>query len=71
MATENSPLKVSRVTKERVRLGAAVDGTTQGEFLDKAVDEFIQKHKVELEAGLLNVGETLGIPVTLGNPSTP
>jgi predicted ATP-binding protein involved in virulence len=59
--TTHSPLKVSAVTKERVRLGAAVDGITQGDFVGKAVDEFIERHKDELKDGMKKAGETLGI----------
>lgn len=48
MATTDSPLKVSRVTKERVRLGAALFACTQGEFVDRAVAEYLESRKGDL-----------------------
>lgn len=50
MATTESPLKVQKTTKERVRLGAAVLGCTQGEFVDKAVSEYLTNHKDVFES---------------------
>jgi hypothetical protein len=44
----DAPLKVSRETKEKVRLGAAMMACTQGEFVDQAVAEFLESHKEEL-----------------------
>jgi hypothetical protein len=44
----DSPLKVSRGTKERVRLGAAILACTQGEFVDRAVAEYLERHAGEL-----------------------
>jgi hypothetical protein len=38
------PLKVSRQTKEKVRLGAAILACTQGEFVDRAVAEYLERH---------------------------
>ena len=48
MATTDSPLKVSRVTKERVRLGAALFACTQGEFVDRAVAEYLESREGDL-----------------------
>ena len=45
MAATESPLKVTKATKERVRLGAAILACTQGEFVDRAVAEFLESHK--------------------------
>lgn len=47
MAATDSPLKVSKSTKERVRLGAAMLACTQGEFVDRAVAEYIEQHADE------------------------
>jgi hypothetical protein len=71
LATDNAPLKVSKVTKERIRLGAAVYGQQHAEFAEAAIDEFIEKHKPELQAGLLKAGETLGINVKLDDIGGP
>jgi hypothetical protein len=40
----DAPLQVSRQTKERVRLGAAILACTQGEFVDRAVAEYLERH---------------------------
>jgi len=42
-------LKVSRETKERVRLGAAILACTQGELLDRAVAEYLEHHSEDLQ----------------------
>lgn len=44
----DTPLKVSRQTKEKVRLGAAILACTQGEFVDRAVAEYLEHHAEEL-----------------------
>jgi hypothetical protein len=41
-------LKVSRATKERVRLGAAILACTQGELVDRAVAEYLERHAEQL-----------------------
>lgn len=48
MAATDAPLKVSRTTKERVRLGAAMLACTQGEFVDRAVAEYIERNAADL-----------------------
>jgi hypothetical protein len=42
-------LKVSRETKERVRLGAAILACTQGELIDRAVAEYLEHHAEDLQ----------------------
>lgn len=49
MATNDSPLKVTKGTKERVRLGAAIFACTQGEFVDRAVAEYLERHQDDLK----------------------
>jgi hypothetical protein len=46
----DAPLKVSRQTKEKVRLGAAMLACTQGELVDRAVAEFLEHHAEKLSA---------------------
>jgi hypothetical protein len=41
-------LKVSRQTKEKVRLGAAILACTQGELVERAVAEFLERHAEDL-----------------------
>jgi hypothetical protein len=43
-----TPLKVSRQTKEKVRLGAAILACTQGELVERAVAEFLERHAEDL-----------------------
>jgi hypothetical protein len=50
MANNDSPLKVTKATKERVRLGAAIYACTQGEFVDRAVAEYLERHQDDLGA---------------------
>jgi hypothetical protein len=44
----DTALKVSRETKERVRLGAAILACTQGELVDRAVAEFLERHAEDI-----------------------
>jgi hypothetical protein len=44
-----APLQVSRQTKERVRLGAAILACTQGEFVDRAVAEYLERHAERMQ----------------------
>jgi hypothetical protein len=45
----DTALKVSRETKERVRLGAAILACTQGELIDRAVAEFLERHAEDIQ----------------------
>jgi hypothetical protein len=56
-----APLKVTKRTKELVRLGAAAERCTQGEFVRRAVDAFIEAHADELRARLASAKEALGV----------
>lgn len=59
MATTDSPLKVSRTTKERVRLGAAIYACTQGEFVDRAVAEYLESRKDDLQSRVSKARDAL------------
>lgn len=52
-------VKVSERTRELVRLGSTLNRCTQGEFVDKAVAEFLSTHRDEVEAGLQHAREVL------------
>ena len=54
-----SPVKVSKRTKDRIRLAAAVSGRTQTEILDAAVDEYIARHEKEFSTALKRAGASL------------
>jgi hypothetical protein len=58
-ATSDTPLKVSKETKERVRLGAAILACTQGEFVDRAVARYLEENKGELQKRVEEVGGAL------------
>lgn len=55
----DAPLKVSRQTKEKVRLGAAILACTQGEFVDRAVGEYLERHAEELGRRVESAREAL------------
>jgi hypothetical protein len=55
----DSPVKVSEQTKERLRIAAAVSGTSQGDILDAAVDEYISRHAQEFATGFKRAGAAL------------
>jgi hypothetical protein len=59
LATTESPLKVNKATKERVRLGAAILACTQGEFVDRAVAEYLEEHKNDFRARVESAREAL------------
>jgi hypothetical protein len=43
-APPDTPLRVSPLTKRKVRLGSALLGCTQGEFVAVAVEDFFRQH---------------------------
>ena len=55
----DAPLKVSRQTKEKVRLGAAFLACTQGEFVDRAVAEYLEQHADELHSRVESARDAL------------
>lgn len=52
-------IKVSSLTKERVRYAAALAGLSQSELVDRAVTEYVERHAGELFAGLQHAREAL------------
>lgn len=55
----DAPLQVSRQTRERVRLGAAILACTQGEFVDRAVAEYLERHADDLQRRVERAREAL------------
>ena len=47
-----APIKISSKAKEKLRLAAAIAGTTQAELVEEALDEYLVRHADELEKGL-------------------
>lgn len=59
--TTQEPLKVSKRSKELIRLGAAIEHCTMGQFLERAVREFLVTNREEIEAGMAHAREVLGV----------
>jgi hypothetical protein len=55
------PLKVTKRTKELVRLGSSIERCTQGEFVKRAVDWFIEQPdtQAQLAEGLAHAHKVL------------
>lgn len=47
-----SPIKVSRATKERIRYLAALTDATQAEVVDRAVEEYATRHADAIKEGI-------------------
>lgn len=47
MARAQSPIKVHESTKEKVRYAALMSGLQQAEIIERAVDEYIDRHREE------------------------
>lgn len=47
-----APIKIKRETHRRIKINAAIDGITMAEFVDRAVEQFLENHKKEIEVGL-------------------
>lgn len=64
MATAQSPIKVYEATKERIRHGSLLAGCNQAEFVDRAVAEYVERHRDDFAVRLDRARETLlGRPV--------
>jgi cytosine/adenosine deaminase-related metal-dependent hydrolase len=64
MATAQSPIKVYEATKERIRHGALLVGCNQAEFVDRAVAEYVERHRDDFAVRLDHAREAL-----LGGPA--
>jgi predicted transcriptional regulator len=47
-----SPIKVSGTTKERIRYIAALTDATQAEIVDRAIEEYAARHADAIQAGI-------------------
>jgi hypothetical protein len=56
-----SPIKVDSLTKEQVRLGAALLDCSQSEFVGRAVTEYTTRHASELRAGVAKASAALSL----------
>jgi hypothetical protein len=47
MARAQSPIKVHESTKEKIRYAALLSGLQQAELVERAVDEYVERHREE------------------------
>ena len=52
MSVNQSPIKVSPQTKERIRYLAAPTDTTQTQLVDRAIEEYTARHADLIEKGI-------------------
>jgi predicted transcriptional regulator len=52
MSVNQSPIKVSPQTKERIRYLAALTDTTQTQLVDRAIEEYAVRHADLIEKGI-------------------
>ncbi len=49
MSRAQSPIKVHEATKEKVRYAALMSGLKQAELVERAVDEYVDRHRDQFE----------------------
>ncbi len=54
-----SPIKVHESTKEKVRYAASMTGLQQSEIVEKAVDEYVERHRDEFAARIERARQAL------------
>lgn len=59
MGTAQSPIKVHESTKDRVRHAALLSGCNQAELVDRAVSEYIERHRAEFASRMDRAREAL------------
>ncbi len=59
MGTARSPIKVYASTKERVRHAALLSGCNQAELVDRAVSEYVERHREEFASRMDRAREAL------------
>lgn len=59
MATAQSPIKVYESTKDRVRHAALLSGCNQAELVDRAVSEYVERHRDEFASRMDQAREAL------------
>ncbi len=52
MSVNQSPIKVSPQTKERIRYLAALTDTTQSQLVDRAIEEYTARHADLIDKGI-------------------
>jgi hypothetical protein len=59
MARAQSPVKVHESTKEKLRYAALMAGLKQSELVERAIDEYVERHRVEFERRMERAQEAL------------
>jgi hypothetical protein len=59
MARAQSPIKVHESTKEKVRYAASMTGLQQSEIVERAVDEYVQRHRDDFAARIERARQAL------------
>jgi hypothetical protein len=59
MARAQSPIKVHEATKEKVRYAALMAGLKQAELVERAVDEYVERHREEFGQRMERAREAL------------
>lgn len=59
MARANSPIKVHESTKEKVRYAALMAGLQQAQLVERAVDEYVERHREEFGQRMEHAREAL------------
>jgi hypothetical protein len=59
MARAQSPIKVHESTKEKVRYAASLTGLQQSEIVERAVDEYVERHREEFAARMERARQAL------------
>jgi len=61
MSVNQSPIKVSPQTKERIRYLAALTDTTQTQLVDRAIEEYTARHADLIEKGIETARSVLAV----------
>lgn len=59
MARAQSPIKVHESTKEKIRYAALMSGLQQAELVERAVDEYVDRHREEFGQRMERAREAL------------
>jgi hypothetical protein len=59
MARAQSPIKVHESTKEKIRYAASMTGLRQSELVERAVDEYVERHREQFAERLERAREAL------------
>lgn len=59
MSRAQSPIKVHEATKEKVRYAASMSGLQQSEIVEKAIDEYVERHRDDFAARIERARQAL------------